>query len=66
MSKSDDQLKRYRRVRGGRTLPRSGGGTHPDRRTDLLDEAAAQDLRDHDYDLAEEERAEEWRHGDEE
>jgi hypothetical protein len=40
-----DDLKMYRRARGGRTLPRSGGGAHPSERKALLEEAEMRDWR---------------------
>ena len=41
-----ETLKMARRARGGRTLPRSGGGVHKDTRRKLRDKAAAKEARE--------------------
>lgn len=42
----EEALKMARRARGGRTLPRSGGGVHKDTRRKLRDKAAAKEAQE--------------------
>jgi hypothetical protein len=41
----EEALKMARRARGGRTLPRSGGGVHKDTRRKLREKAAATEAK---------------------
>ena len=44
--KQRGQLKRMRRARGGRTLPRSGGGVHEDKKSKKLERELREDADD--------------------
>lgn len=43
-SKKQGQLKKMRRARGGRTLPRSGGGIHKDKKSKQLERQVAKEM----------------------
>jgi hypothetical protein len=61
--KEKGKLKRMRRARGGRTLPRSGGGVHEDKKSKKLERQLEEELEDN-ADVTDEEFWEEWKYPD--